>query len=153
MTKIYTVATDGLCKNNQASGGQKGTWAFVVFDSMGTLIGGKSGANPSTTNNAMEATAVLEALKWANKFNFKIDILCDSKYVVDSLTKWLANWAKNGWKSSTGATIANKELFQELHKEWAYSTHKITWVRGHAGNHMNEAADSRCNEEYINAFC
>lgn len=84
--KKFLVGTDGLCKNNQAQRGQKGTWAFVVFDG-DKLLGGQSGHDSNTTNNAMETTAVLKALQWANKFEKAIDIYCDSNYVVQAINQ------------------------------------------------------------------
>lgn len=149
--KNYVVGTDGLCKNNQKAGGQKGTWAFVVFNEDKKIIGGKSGHNPSTTNNEMEGFAILEALKWANKYRVAIQIHSDSDYMVKAITVWSNGWVRNGWKTSGGKPVANKELIQNILAElrpW----HSISWVKGHAGNPVNEAADSRCNEEYINAF-
>lgn len=144
------IGTDGLCKNNQAKGGQKGTWAFSVFKD-DVLIGSKSGHDASTTNNAMEATAILEALKWANKAtNEIVTILSDSNYLVQSVNVWSKNWERNGWKTSKGEPVANKELIQGILRE--LKGHKLLWVKGHAGIKENEAADSRCNEEYINVF-
>lgn len=148
--KKYIVGTDGLCKNNQAQGLQKGTWAFVVFDG-NTMLGGQSGHSSKTTNNEMEAVAVLKALQWANKYNSAVTIHSDSNYVVQAITQWSKNWLKNGWKTSKGEPVANAEVFKEILAELR-PYHHILWVKGHAGNPINEAADMRCNEEYLNAF-
>lgn len=148
---MILIATDGLCKNNQGSGGQQGSWAFAVFQN-GKLLGHKKGTNPSTTNNEMEAQAILEALKWLHKAGKpKAEILMDSKYCLDSLTKWYKNWENNGWINSQGKPVANKEIFQES-LGLLYPEVSLEWVKGHSGNRYNEAADMFCNEAYFQEF-
>lgn len=154
----YIVGTDGLCKNNQAAGGQKGTWAFMVMSNLTKEIkGGKSGSNPSTTNNIMEMTAVLEAMKWSVRNNVKIELLTDSQYVYNGLTKWAEGWQKRNWKKADNSPVLNKELWQEMLEVYDPKIHWLNWTRGHQTDssyqtRINNAADSRCNEEYINSF-
>lgn len=147
----FLVATDGLCKNNQAQGGQKGSWAFVVFKGS-ECLGHKKGVNSSTTNNEMELTAVVEALLWASKHSKSVEILSDSNYVVKGLTEWFNGWQRRGWKTAKGEPVANIELFKTAYKLLNETGSKITWVKGHSGHKENEMADMYCNEAYINAF-
>lgn len=146
---MIVVATDGLCKNNQAAGGQPGAWAFVVF--AGTENKGhKKGFKPNTTNNEMEAYAILQALTWLHKAGKpEVKILTDSNYCLRAITEWSKNWSRNGWRNSKGETVANKEIFQEI-LGLLYPGVKLEWVKGHSGNRFNEAADTLCNEAYIN---
>lgn len=147
----FLVATDGLCKNNQAQGGQKGSWAFVVFKGS-EYVGHKKGTNASTTNNEMELRAVVEALLWASKHSKSVEILSDSNYVVKGLTEWFNGWKSRGWKTAKGEPVANIELFKTAHQLLNETSSKITWVKGHAGHKENDRADMYCNEAYINAF-
>jgi ribonuclease HI len=149
----FLVATDGLCKNNQAQGLQKGSWAFVVFQVENKeYVGHKKGVSPKTTNNEMELRAIVEALLWASKHRKKIEILSDSNYAVRGLTEWFNGWKTRGWKTSKGEPVANVELFQTAHKLLEETGSKISWVKGHAGNKENEMADMYCNEAYIGHF-
>lgn len=143
------VGTDGLCKNNQATGGQKGTWAFAVFID-GVYKGGKSGNNPSTTNNEMELTAILEALNWAKRHNIQAMIHTDSQYAINCVYKWSANWIKNGWMNSKKEPVANQNLIKAILNN--IGSCNIRWVKGHAGVEENEMADHLCNQEYLNVF-
>lgn len=154
---MYLIGTDGLCKNNQAQGGQKGTWAFIVMDLQHNVLGGKAGHDASTTNNAMELTAVLEALRWADKHKAKIHLLTDSQYVYNTITQWAEGWKKRGWRKSDGSAVANLSVVKELMELYNPHLHTLEWVRGHQISsdwkaRLNNAADVRCNEEYINKF-
>lgn len=147
---MVVIGTDGLCKNNQAKGGQKGTWAFAVFMG-GVYKGNKKGHSASTTNNEMELTAILEALKWAYKHKITATIKTDSKYATQCIYSWSPAWKRNGWRNSKGEPVANQELIQQILNH--LGTCRVEWVKGHAGIKENEAADTLCNEEYINTFC
>ena len=133
MYKI-TIYTDGACSGNPGVGG----WGAILIykDNKKELYGG----NLHTTNNKMELTAVIEALKSLKK-ECKIDLYTDSKYVKDGITEWLYNWKKNNWKNSQKKDVLNKELWQELDN--LQSGHKINWywVKGHANNELNNRAD------------
>ena len=100
-----------------------------------------SGFAAHTTNNKMELTAVIEAIKAVKKPS-KINIYTDSIYVKDGITKWILNWRQNGWKGKDKKPIKNPELWQEL--DSVIANHKIDWywVRGHNGDKYNEIADS-----------
>lgn len=133
MYKI-TIYTDGACSGNPGVGG----WGAILIykDNKKELYGG----NLHTTNNKMELTAVIEALKSLKK-ECEIDLYTDSKYVKDGITEWLYNWKKNNWKNSQKKDVLNKELWQEL--DSLQENHKINWywVKGHADNELNNRAD------------
>lgn len=129
-----TIYTDGACSGNPGVGG----WGAILMykDNKKELYGG----NLYTTNNRMELTAVIEALK-SLKRECEIDLYTDSKYVKDGITEWLYNWKKNNWKNSQKKDVLNKELWQEL--DILQSKHKINWywVKGHADSELNNRAD------------
>ena len=129
--KIYT---DGACVGNPGPGG----WAAVI------LIDNKKeeifGGEKLTTNNRMELTAAIEALKY---FEDKktITLITDSKYVKDGIQSWIQNWKKNGWKTAAKKPVKNKELWIELDQLISRHTISWEWVKGHTGNVHNEKAD------------
>lgn len=107
-----------------------------------------SGANPNTTNNIMELTAVVEALKLI-KFPCSIKVYSDSAYVINGFTQgWIYNWMKKGWKTADGSPVKNKELWQTLYQ--FTQIHKIEFikVKGHSDNEYN----NRCDELARNAI-
>ena len=134
MKNKITIYTDGACSGNPGKGG----WGAVLIyrDKQKHL----SGSVILTTNNKMELTAAIEALK-AVKKSSDIELYTDSQYVKNGINLWIINWKKNGWKTANKKEVANKDLWIELDK---YVTHhNITWfwVKGHSGNHYNEIAD------------
>lgn len=101
-----------------------------------------SGGEKNTTNNIMELTAVIEALKLV-KYPCTIKIYSDSAYVVNAfLQGWIYNWIKKGWKTADGSLVKNKELWEELYQ--FTKTHEIEFikVKGHSDNELN----NRCDE-------
>ena len=132
---MITIYTDGACSGNPGIGG----WGVVISESNkeDTFL---NGGNDNTTNNRMELTAAIEALKY---FEDKqtITLITDSKYVKDGIQSWIQNWKKNGWKTAAKKPVKNKELWIEL--DQLISKHIISWkwVKGHAGNAHNEQAD------------
>ena len=141
MEKV-TIYTDGACSGNPGPGG----WGAILM-----YNGNKkelSGGNKDTTNNIMEITAVLEALK-ALKFPCEVDLYSDSAYVVNCFNQgWIYNWLKKGWKTASGEPVKNRELWEELYN--LTKTHKVTFhkVKGHANNEFN----NRCDELARNAI-
>ena len=132
MIKIFT---DGACSGNPGIGG----WGVVILINDSDPIFLKGG-EIQTTNNRMELTATIKALKYF-KENQLITLITDSKYVKDGIESWIANWKKNGWRTTSKKPVKNKELWVELDSQIA--KHKITWkwVKGHAGDRYNEKAD------------
>ena len=132
---MITIYTDGACSGNPGRGG----WGVVILqdNKEGVFL---NGGDNKTTNNKMELTAAIEALKYLeNKKD--ITLITDSKYVKEGIQSWIQNWKKNGWKTSSKKPVKNKELWIELDE--LISRHNITWewVKGHTGNEYNEKAD------------
>ena len=131
--------TDGACSGNPGPGG----WGVVLQfgDHERELKGGES----DTTNNRMELTAAIEALK-ALKEPCHIALTTDSTYVKDGITKWLSNWKRNGWKTAAKKPVKNQDLWQQLEDCVAQHTVEWLWVKGHSGQPENERADTLANE-------
>ncbi len=128
------VYTDGACSGNPGKGG----WGvYIQIENQEVEL---NGSMDNTTNNRMELTAVIEALKHLkNKSN--INLFTDSKYVMQGIEEWIHKWKKNNWKTSKKESVKNKELWVELDE--LVSMHDISWnwVKGHSGDHGNERAD------------
>ena len=109
-----------------------------------------SGGKKDTTNNIMELTAVIEALKLV-KYPCNIKIYSDSAYIVNAFLKgWIYNWIKKGWKTSDGNLVKNKELWESLYS--FTKTHKIEFikVKGHSDNVFNNRCDELAREAILN---
>lgn len=130
------IYTDGACSGNPGPGG----WgAILMYKEKQKEI---SGGNPDTTNNIMEMTAVIEALKLL-KFPCKVKVYSDSAYVVNGFDKgWIYNWKRNNWKTADKSPVKNKELWEQLYD--FTKIHKIQFikVKGHSDNQYN----NRCDE-------
>lgn len=144
---FITIYTDGACQGN-GNANAVGGWAFICINNEGqnyVRYGGEVG----TTNNKMELTAVAEALEYFTTIadlENKLEIVSDSKYVIDCLTKkWYKKWVLNGWKTATGAEVKNPELWQKIldliENKIGKETINFKWVKGHNGNVFNEVAD------------
>ena len=132
---MITIYTDGACSGNPGIGG----WGVVILEENKNEICLNGGSN-NTTNNRMELTATIEALKnLQNREN--ITLLTDSKYVKDGIQSWIQNWKKNGWKTASKKPVKNKDLWKELDELIAKHNIIWEWVKGHAGNKHNEKAD------------
>jgi ribonuclease HI len=135
MSKTIEIWTDGACAGNPGPGG----WGALI------RINGSEkelhGGEPATTNNRMELMAAIMALESQPKGS-KVILHTDSQYVKDGLTKWMAGWKRNGWKTADRKPVKNQDLWVRL--EAAAASHKVDWrwVRGHAGNIENERADA-----------
>ena len=133
------IATDGACKGNPGPGG----WGAVIRSGEREKL--LSGGEALTTNNRMELTAAVEALK-ALKRPCRVTLSTDSRYVMDGLTKWIAGWRRNGWRTADKKPVKNVELWQALVA--AAEPHRIEWkwVKGHAGHPDNERADKLASD-------
>ena len=129
-----TMFTDGACSGNPGPGG----WAAILVwgDHRKDLRGGA----PETTNNRMEMTAAIEGLEALSR-GCAVDLHTDSQYLRNGVTSWIHGWKRNGWKTADKKPVKNEDLWRRL--DSAIERHDITWhwVKGHAGNTMNEAAD------------
>lgn len=133
--KQITIYTDGACSGNPGPGG----WgAILMYNEVSKEI---SGANKATTNNIMEITAVLEALKLL-KEQCEVKVYSDSAYVVNAFNQgWIYNWKKNNWKTASKDPVKNKELWEELYS--LVQKHKVEFikVKGHSDNEYNNRCD------------
>jgi len=139
MIKIYT---DGACSGNPGRGG----WAAIILD--GEKIEKISGSKDNTTNNRMELTAVISALKYVK--DKELEIYTDSKYTKDGIEKWISNWKKNGWKTANKRDVKNKDLWDELDQLNSEKNVQWNWVKGHANNQYNNMADELARSEVEN---
>ena len=132
--KIYT---DGAAKGNPGEAG----WGAVFI--MGSKIFEIGGGVDHATNNQMELTAPIEALKYVKKrnINASIEIFSDSKYVILGITEWIFNWQKNNWRNASKKPVLNRELWEELYELVKEIKPKWTYVKGHNGNKYNDHAD------------
>ena len=137
--KKVEIFTDGGCKGNPGPGG----YGCIIKQNGG--IQEIKGGHPQTTNNIMEMTAAIVALKHLQE-PCEIKLTTDSQYVVKGVTEWMKGWIRNGWKTASRQPVKNQELWQELHK--LNQRHTITWiwVKGHNGHPENERCDELANE-------
>ena len=133
--KTVEIYTDGACKGNPGPGG----WgALITFKGHEKEL---SGGEPDTTNNRMEMTAAIRALQSLIE-PCHVILWTDSTYVRDGITKWVAGWQRNGWKTASKKPVRNADLWHELID--AGRRHQVDWrwVKGHAGHPENERVDA-----------
>ena len=137
------IFTDGGCKGNPGPGGYG---CIIKHDDKVVEL---KGSSPNTTNNIMEMTAAIVALKELNR-PYQVVLTTDSQYLVKGMKEWIHGWIKKGWKTASRQPVKNKELWQELHQ--LSQKHKITWVwvKGHDGHPENERCDQLANEAISN---
>ena len=130
-----TAAADGSALGNPGPAG----WAWYVNDDCW-----RAGGWPHGTNNQGELMAVLDLFRaTAHVPDEDLRVLCDSQYVINSITKWMPGWKRKGWRKADGKPVLNVELLKELDREIAGRKYTFEWVKGHAGHDLNEAADER----------
>lgn len=130
-----TAAADGSALGNPGPAG----WAWYVNDDCW-----RAGGWPHGTNNMGELMAVLDLFRsTAHLAGEDLHILCDSQYVINSVTKWMPGWKRKGWRKSDGKPVMNVELLKEIDQALVGRKYTFEWVRGHAGHDLNEAADDR----------
>jgi len=135
-TKGLTVYTDGACLGNPGPGG----WAWAVPD--GPY---ESGAEAQTTNQRMEVTAVLQALRSLLDDDTEIHVVSDSTYVVNCFRqRWWEGWRRRGWRNSAGKPVANRDLWEPLLALAIDPTRPVdfAWVKGHSGDRWNDVVDA-----------
>lgn len=138
MTEVE-IWTDGACKGNPGPGG----WGALLRSGghERELFGGEE----RTTNNRMELTAVIEALRALNR-PCRVVAHVDSQYVMNGITRWIEGWKRNGWRTASKAPVKNEDLWRALDAEVARHEVRWVWVRGHAGDPGNERADALANK-------
>lgn len=137
------IFTDGACSGNPGIGG----WgALLRYKNIEKEL---SGGELQTTNNRMELTAVIEALK-ALKTECNITLYTDSKYVMNGINEWLENWKQNGWKTSNKKNaVKNIDLWQQLDELIKKHEIRWVWVKGHNGHPENERVDTLARNEVL----
>lgn len=140
--KHVNVYTDGACSGNPGAGG----WgAVIVYKGTEKEL---SGGQAQTTNNRMELTAVIMALR-ALKEPCSVTLTSDSKYVVDGVTRgWAKSWRAKGWRKGDGKPALNPDLWGELLELLELHSVEFVWVKGHAGHPYNERCDRLAVGEY-----
>ena len=139
MTESLEIWTDGGCKGNPGPGG----WGAILKykDKIKELKGGE----PDTTNNRMELMAAIAALESLTR-PCEVIVHTDSQYVRNGVTSWMTNWKRNGWRTADKKPVKNEDLWRRLDEARARHVIDWRWVKGHAGNPMNERADVLATE-------
>jgi ribonuclease HI len=152
--KIYT---DGGCSGNPGPGG----WAYIIVaptgdraengagDEKASIFTEKWGSERNTTNNRMElsaAVAALEALLLLGTTPELVIIYTDSQYMQKGMETWIHSWKRNGWRTSAKDPVKNKDLWQRLDELTGRFPVRWEWVKGHAGNELNERCDRMTQE-------
>ncbi|HEY5222080.1 MAG TPA: ribonuclease HI family protein [Microbacteriaceae bacterium] len=130
-----TAAADGSALGNPGPAG----WAWYVDDDHWA-----AGGWPRGTNNQGELMAVLDLFTaTAVDSDQELHVLCDSQYVINTITKWMPGWKRKGWRKADGSPVLNLELIKDLDTAIMGRRFRFEWVKGHAGHELNEAADQR----------
>ena len=136
---LIEIFCDGACSGNPGPGG------YGAILRYGGHIKELSGGARDTTNNRMEMTAAIEALRQLTR-PCRVLITTDSQYLVKGMTEWIAGWQRKGWRNSKKEPVVNRDLWEQL---LALSTpHSVQWkwVRGHDGHIENERCDQLARE-------
>ena len=143
--KVVRIWTDGGCRPNPGPGG----WSAIL--TFRNTVKELSGAEAVTTNNRMELTAAAMGLE-SLKRPCHVIVHTDSQYLRNGITRWIAGWVRKNWRGSTGEPVANIDLWKRILA--AGEVHRVDWrwVRGHAGNDLNERADRLATEARRAAF-
>lgn len=131
--------SDGGCSGNPGPGG----WGFVIVDGTSETV--RSGGEKMTTNNRMELTAVIEALRLvlatASWSVLPVAVFTDSQYVQKGISQWISGWKRNGWRTASKDPVKNQDLWIQLDELASRLQLRWVWVKGHAGVHYNEICD------------
>jgi ribonuclease HI len=139
----FVAFCDGSSLTNP--GGPGGT-GFVVLDRSGPALrfGGTRWVDDGpqgVTNNRMELRAVLDALHGVPAGE-TVEVVSDSRYVVDALSKWIHGWRRKGWRTASGGPVLNRDLIEEVDARARELAVRFSWVRGHDGHAVNEVVDA-----------
>lgn len=135
MKDVVDIYTDGACSGNPGPGG----WGALLRS--GDKERELSGYAPATTNNRMELTAVIEALR-VLKRPVAARVHTDSQYVQKGISEWIHGWKRRGWKTADRQPVKNADLWQALDALTVGHRIEWLWVRGHAGHTENERVDA-----------
>ena len=135
MTPGVVIYTDGACSGNPGPGG----WGAIL------MAKGKErelwGGEPATTNNRMELMAAIQALEALTR-PCKVELHTDSQYVRTGISEWISAWKARGWRTAAKAPVKNEDLWRRLDEARLRHEDDWRWVKGHAGNELNERADA-----------
>ena len=138
------IYTDGACSGNPGPGG----WAAVLTHPASGLRREIWGAERHTTNNRMELTAAIRALR-SLKRPARVEIYSDSRYMIQGITEWIHDWIRRGWKTASKKPVLNEDLWRELHGlAGEQIAAKFHWIAAHSGHEENE----RCDELAVKAY-
>jgi ribonuclease HI len=137
MVKIYT---DGACISGA------GGWAWVRVNSLGQIEERQSGAQADTTNNQMELEAAIQGIEASSPTQL-VQVISDSRYVVDGASLWLKNWKRRGWTLKGGGQVKNMNWWLRIDALQKTRAIEWRWVKGHAGDGFNELCDRLANEQ------
>ena len=133
--KEVTIYTDGACRGNPGPGGYA---AVLIYKGRKKTL---KGGFRHTTNNRMEMLGVIEGLK-ALKEICKVSLFSDSKYICDAINKgWITKWKRTNWMRTPHDEVKNPDLWQEIDQMFSKHQVKISWVKGHSDNELNNEAD------------
>jgi ribonuclease HI len=138
---VVLLYADGACSGNPGPGG----WGAILVSPGGTKRLEISGADLETTNNRMEMTAVLQALRRL-KTRSSVRVVTDSRYVIDGMKSWIHAWRRNGWRTSDNKPVKNQDLWEALSEQASRHVVAFEWVRGHQGHAENERCDEMARE-------
>ena len=142
MTRLE-IYTDGGCRGNQVDVNVGGWGALLIWGEHRLEL---KGGEPNTTNNKMELTGAIEALRAVKNTDVPVDVYVDSAYVLNGITQWIYGWIKKDWKNSKKEPVANKELWLELYaQKKRFSDISFHKVKGHSTNDGNNKADELAN--------
>lgn len=127
-----TAAADGSALGNPGPAG----WGWYIDEDRWAR-----GGWPHGTNNMGELTAVLDLLQQTAHLDEELHVICDSKYVINSITQWMPGWKRKGWRKKDGKPVLNVEIMQALDAAMQGRRVSFEWVKGHAGHELNEHAD------------
>ena len=136
---ITEIFTDGACRGNPGPGG----WGVLMRH--GATVKEACGGELDTTNNRMELTAVIEALKLLKR-PARVRITTDSTYVMKGCTEWMMGWKKKNWINSQRKEVKNKDLWMQLDELLGLHEIEWNWVKGHSGHPENERVDELANQ-------
>jgi len=137
--KNVKIITDGSCLGNPGRGG----WAAILR--YGEHKKELYGCAVMTTNNRMELTAAIEALR-ALRHTCEVELVTDSEYLKNGITKWIQNWRRRGWKTADGKPVVNRDLWEELEELVEHHSIQWSWTKGHASHSDNNRADELATE-------
>lgn len=141
-TTLVEIFCDGACSGNPGPGGYG---AILRYNGHEKEI---RGGAPQTTNNRMELTAAMEALRLISR-PCRITIVTDSQYLIKGMTEWIHGWQKRGWQNSKKEPVLNRDLWEELLQLSSQHIVNWQWIRGHAGHAENERCDALARQAIV----